>query len=46
MLAPEFEKIVCNIEVRETFKYQRLELLQAVWYDGKMTRNTAIRVIH
>ncbi|HRE24781.1 MAG TPA: translation initiation factor IF-2, partial [Bacteroidia bacterium] len=47
MLAPEFEeKIVCNIEVRETFKIPKVGTIAGCMVlDGKMTRNTAIRVI-
>ncbi len=47
MLAPEFEeKIVCNIEVRETFKIPKVGTIAGCMVlDGKVTRNTAIRVV-
>lgn len=47
MLAPEFEeKIVCNIEVRETFKIPKIGTIAGCMVlDGKMTRNTAVRVV-
>ena len=47
MLAPEFEeKIVCNIEVREVFKITRVGTIAGCYVlDGKVTRNTKIRVI-
>lgn len=47
MLAPEFEeKIVCNIEVRETFKIPKVGTIAGCMVlDGKMSRNTAVRVI-
>jgi translation initiation factor IF-2 len=47
MLAPEFEeKIVCNIEVRETFKIPKAGTVAGCMVlDGKITRNTKIRVI-
>jgi translation initiation factor IF-2 len=47
MLAPEFEeKIVCNIEVRETFKIPKVGTIAGCMVlDGKVNRNTAIRVI-
>ena len=47
MLAPEFEeKIVCNIEVRETFKIPKAGTIAGCMVlDGKVNRNTKIRVI-
>jgi translation initiation factor IF-2 len=47
MLAPEFEeKIVCNIEVREVFKITKVGTVAGCMVlDGKVTRNTKIRVI-
>ncbi len=47
MLAPEFEeKIVCNIEVREIFKIPKAGTVAGCMVlDGKITRNTRIRVI-
>lgn len=47
MLAPEFEeKIVCNIEVRETFKIPKAGTVAGCMVlDGKINRNTKVRVI-
>ena len=47
MLAPEFEeKIVCNIEIRETFNITKVGTIAGCYVlDGKVTRNTKIRVI-
>lgn len=47
MLAPEFEeKIVCNIEIREIFKIPKAGTVAGCMVlDGKITRNTKIRVI-
>ncbi|MFT4981434.1 MAG: translation initiation factor IF-2 [Bacteroidia bacterium] len=47
MLAPEFEeKIVGNIEVRETFKITRVGTIAGCMVlDGKVSRNTKVRVI-
>lgn len=47
MLAPEFEeKIVGNIEVRETFKITKVGTIAGCMVlDGKVTRNTKVRVI-
>ncbi|MFN8155226.1 MAG: translation initiation factor IF-2 [Bacteroidia bacterium] len=47
MLAPEFEeKIVCNVEVRETFKIPKVGTVAGCMVtDGKITRNTKIRII-
>jgi translation initiation factor IF-2 len=47
MLAPEFEeKIVCNIEVRETFKIPKAGTIAGCMVlDGKINRNTKVRVI-
>ena len=47
MLAPEFEeKIVCNIEVRETFKIPKAGTIAGCMVlDGKVNRNTKIRVV-
>ncbi|MFM7901928.1 MAG: translation initiation factor IF-2, partial [Bacteroidota bacterium] len=47
MLAPEFEeKIVCNIEVRETFKVPKAGTVAGCMVlDGKINRNTKIRII-
>ncbi len=47
MLSPVFEeKIVCNIEVRETFKISKVGTIAGCYVlDGKITRNTRVRVI-
>ena len=47
MLAPEFEeKIICNIDVRETFTIPKIGTVAGCKVqDGKVTRNTKIRVI-
>jgi translation initiation factor IF-2 len=47
MLAPEFEeKIVCNIEIRETFKIPKVGTIAGCMVlDGKVTRNTKVRVV-
>lgn len=47
MLAPKFEeKIVCNIEVRETFKITKVGTIAGCYVlDGKINRKTNIRLI-
>jgi translation initiation factor IF-2 len=47
MLAPEIvEKILCNVEVRDTFKITKLGTIAGCMVlDGKLTRNTRVRVI-
>ena len=47
MLAPEYEdKIVCNVEVRETFKIPKVGTIAGCMVlDGKITRNTKVRII-
>lgn len=47
MLAPEFEeKIICNLEVRDIFKIPKAGTVAGCMVlDGKITRNTKIRVI-
>ena len=47
MLAPEFEeKIVCNVEVRETFKIPKVGTIAGCMVlDGKINRNTKVRII-
>jgi len=47
MLAPEFEeKIICNIEVRDVFNITKVGTIAGCYVlDGKMTRNTKVRVI-
>ncbi|MBL0105244.1 MAG: translation initiation factor IF-2 [Bacteroidetes bacterium] len=47
MLAPEFqEKIVGNIEIRETFKIPKIGTIAGCMVlDGKLSRNTKVRVV-
>jgi translation initiation factor IF-2 len=47
MLAPEFaEKIVANVEVRETFKIPKVGTVAGCMVtDGKISRNTKIRLV-
>jgi translation initiation factor IF-2 len=47
MLSPDIEeKIVSNIEIRETFKISKVGTIAGCYVlDGKMTRNTNIRLI-
>lgn len=47
MLSPEIEeKILCNLEVRETFKITKVGTVAGCMVlDGKITRNTKIRII-
>ena len=47
MLAPVFEeKIVCNVEVRETFKISKVGTIAGCYVlDGKITRNTKVRLV-
>ncbi|MFH1118476.1 MAG: translation initiation factor IF-2 [Bacteroidota bacterium] len=47
MLSPEIEeKIICNIEVRETFKITKVGTVAGCMVlDGKINRNTKIRII-
>jgi len=47
MLSPDVEeKIVCNIEIRETFKISKVGTIAGCMVlDGKLNRNTGIRII-
>lgn len=47
MLSPEIEeKILCNVEIREVFKISKVgSIAGCIVLDGKVTRNTKIRVI-
>lgn len=47
LLAPEYEeKIICNIEIRETFKIPKVGTIAGCMVlDGKITRNTKVRII-
>ncbi len=47
MLKPKFEeRVVCNIEVRETFKISKVGTIAGCYVlDGKINRNTSVRLI-
>jgi len=47
MLAPTFEeKIVANVEIRETFKISKVDTIAGCMVlDGKITRNSKIRIV-
>ncbi|MGY8987198.1 MAG: translation initiation factor IF-2 [Flavobacteriales bacterium] len=47
MLSPDIEeKIVCNIEIRETFKISKVGTIAGCMVlDGKLNKNTGIRII-
>ena len=47
MLSPDIEeKVVCNIEIGETFKISKVGTIAGCYVlDGKVTRNTKIRLI-
>ena len=47
MLSPEIEEVVtCNLEIRETFKISKVGTIAGCMVlDGKITRNTKIRII-
>lgn len=47
MLSPDVkEEVVCNVEVRETFKISKVGTVAGCYVlDGKITRNTKIRLI-
>jgi len=47
MLSPDVEeKIVCNIEIRETFKISKMGTIAGCMVlDGELTRNTGVRLI-
>lgn len=47
MLAPEFEeKIVANVEIRETFKISKVGTIAGCMVlDGKITRNSKVRIV-
>jgi translation initiation factor IF-2 len=47
MLSPDFkEEIVCNVEIRETFKISKVGTIAGCYVlDGKITRNTDVRII-
>jgi len=47
MLKPKTEeKVVCNIEIRETFKISKVGTIAGCYVlDGKVTRNTKVRLI-
>jgi translation initiation factor IF-2 len=47
MLSPDVkEEIVCNVEIRETFKISKVGTIAGCYVlDGKITRNTNVRII-
>ena len=47
MLSPDIEEqVVCNIEIRETFKISKVGTIAGCYVlDGKMSRNTQLRLI-
>ncbi len=47
MLSPDVkEEIVCNVEIRETFKISKVGTIAGCYVlDGKITRNTKVRII-
>lgn len=47
MLSPEIEEVItCNLEIRETFKISKVGTIAGCMVlDGKITRNTKIRII-
>jgi translation initiation factor IF-2 len=47
MLAPTYEeKVVCNVEIRETFKISKVGTIAGCMVlDGKINRNTKVRVL-
>ncbi len=47
MLSPDFkEEIVCNVEIRETFKISKVGTIAGCYVlDGTITRNTDVRII-
>ncbi|MFY0252964.1 translation initiation factor IF-2 [Chitinophaga sp. 30R24] len=46
MLEPKIEKkVVCNVQVRETYKFEKVTVAGCFVTDGKLTRNTRINVV-
>ncbi|HVI49237.1 MAG TPA: translation initiation factor IF-2 [Chitinophaga sp.] len=46
MLEPKIEKkVVCNVEVRETYKFDKVTVAGCFVLDGKLARNTRINVV-
>ncbi len=46
MLEPKIEKkVVCNVQVRETYKFEKVTVAGCFVVDGKLTRNTRINVV-
>ncbi|MBC9931577.1 translation initiation factor IF-2 [Chitinophaga qingshengii] len=46
MLEPKIEKkVVCNVQVRETYKFDKVTVAGCFVLDGKLTRNTRINVV-
>ncbi|CAL1521190.1 translation initiation factor IF-2 [Chitinophaga sp. MM2321] len=46
MLEPKIEKkVVCNVQVRETYKFDKVTVAGCFVLDGKLARNTRINVV-
>ncbi|MHB1920601.1 MAG: translation initiation factor IF-2 [Chitinophagaceae bacterium] len=46
MLEPKIEeKILCNVEVKETYRFEKVTVAGCQVLEGKITRNTRVRVI-
>ncbi len=46
MLEPKIEKkVVCNVEIRETYKFDKATVAGCFVLDGKLTRNTRINLV-
>lgn len=46
MLEPKIEKkVVCNVQVRETYKFDKVTVAGCFVLDGKLTRNTRVNVV-
>ncbi|SHL89533.1 bacterial translation initiation factor 2 (bIF-2) [Chitinophaga jiangningensis] len=46
MLEPKIEKkVVCNVEVRETYKFDKVTVAGCFVLDGKLTRNTRVNLV-
>jgi len=47
MLEPKYqEKITANVEVREVYKLIKLTVAGCLVLDGKIFRNSKVRIIH
>lgn len=46
MLEPKIEKkVVCNVEIRETYKFDKVTIAGCYVLDGKLNRNTRINIV-